>query len=168
MKRILFILAFLPLLSSCDFFRTLAGRPTSAEIEAKRQYIQRIEEGHRKRLDSLKNEEVRLLDSLSITDAIRKSAGTILSAGSLDGVTSSRLQKRYYVMVGTFSKKENALSVSERANALGYEATLITYRNGFVAVGLAGTDNLSEAYRSFCKIKDESFCPNDVWILTNE
>lgn len=168
MKRILLLSAFLPLVCSCDFFRALAGRPTSEEIEAKRQYIQRIEEGHRKRLDSLKNEESRLLDSLSMTDAIRKSAGTVMSAGSLDGVVSAGLEKRYYIMVGTFSRKENARAVSRQAGDRGFEATLITYRNGFVAVGLAGTDDLAAAYRSLLEIRKETFCPKDVWILTNE
>ena len=41
------------LAGGCDFFRGLAGRPTSADIEAKREVIARAEAAQKARLDSL-------------------------------------------------------------------------------------------------------------------
>ena len=44
-------------LQSCDSFRRLAGRPTSDEIAAKRELIQREEAAHQARMDSLRRIE---------------------------------------------------------------------------------------------------------------
>ena len=45
----------LTLVSGCDFFRILAGRPTSKDIEAKRQFIEQEENLHLQRLEKVKS-----------------------------------------------------------------------------------------------------------------
>lgn len=168
MRRLLILAFVLPLLSGCDFFRSIAGRPTSAQIAEKRAALEREEACRQARLDSVKNFEAALRDSLASVDAIRKSNGTIISAGGLDGVAAAALAHRYYVMVGTFSQSGNARRIADEAVARGYEATLINYRNGFIAVGLSGSDSIPEAYAALQVVRDEDFCPSDVWILANE
>jgi hypothetical protein len=53
-SMILMLMVALPLLTGCDFFRKLAGRPTSEDIENKRVAIMRAEEAaHQARQDSI-------------------------------------------------------------------------------------------------------------------
>ena len=57
MKKILVITALavsVCLLGGCDFFRQLAGRPTSKDIRAKQERIEQAARLHQQRLDSLK------------------------------------------------------------------------------------------------------------------
>lgn len=168
MKRLLILTLALPLLAGCDFFRSVVGRPTSGQIAEKRAALEREEAERQARLDSVKNFEEALLDSLASVDAIRKGNGAVIGAGGLDGVAAAALAHRYYVMVGTFSQSGNARRIADAAVAKGYEATLINYRNGFVAVGLSGSDSIPEAYAALQVIRGEDFCPPDVWILANE
>ena len=51
-------------LQGCDAFRRLAGRPTSDEIAAKQEVIQREEAAHQARMDSLSRIEKAKADSL--------------------------------------------------------------------------------------------------------
>lgn len=160
--------AVLPLLSGCDFFRTLAGRPTSKDIEAARLRIEREEAAHRFRLDSLRRVQKAMADSLELLDAIKAEKSNILSSGSVGGVGASALDCRYYIIVGAFSDKANAEKQGRKASDKGYRVTLVPFRNGYTAVALEGSRSLSEAYAALKRIKEESFCPADAWVLVNE
>lgn len=172
MKRILITLSLLALTAllagGCDFLRSLAGRPTSAQIEAKRAMIEAERLSRRERLDSLKVVEKELADSLELLDRIREEHGMVLGSGSLNGLEASMLSERYYVVIGTFANADNARRLSAKAAEAGYEVTVIPYSNGFTAVGVGATRNLSDAYRTLTAVKREAFCPPDVWVLVNE
>lgn len=156
------------LLCSCDAFRRLAGRPTSKDIEAKRELIRQEEAAHQARLDSLKLVEKALADSLEMIDRIHRSGEMFLSLSSLRGASAASLSHRYYIMAGAFANAENASWMASRIAARGYEVVRIPYGNGFTAVGLAGEDSLTGMWEALQKVKTESFCPKDVWILVNE
>ena len=155
-------------LQGCDSFRRLAGRPTSDEIAAKREIILREEAAHKARMDSLSRLEKAKADSLAILDKIRNSGEMFLSVASLRGVDALRLGKRYYIIVGAFSNAANAGWLASKIEAAGYEVEKIPYGNGFTAVGVAGTDALAHLWDNLQKVRTESFCPKDVWILVNE
>ncbi|MBQ9548315.1 MAG: SPOR domain-containing protein [Bacteroidales bacterium] len=156
------------LLGGCDFFRTLAGRPTSADIEAARLRIEREEAAHRARLDSLRRVQKAMADSLELLDAIKAEKSNLLSAGSMGGVSASALESRYYIVVGAFSLRENAEKQGKKAADKGYRVNLVPFRNGFTAVCLEGSRNLADAYDALRRIKEEPFCPPDAWVLVNE
>ena len=50
----------------------------------------------------------------------------------------------------------------------GYNPALISFRNGFVAVGVCPCNTLKAVSDSLKGVKQEKFCPKDVWILVNE
>ena len=162
---VLFVLA-LPLLNGCDLFRKMAGRPTSAEIEAKRIYIEQQERGHRNRLDSLQVMQKQISDSLALLDSVRAIKSSIVEVRQLSDETRSSLKYRYYVIVGTFGNADNAEKRMKGAEQAGYSAVKIRYRNGFTAVGVLPSDSLSDAFASLRGIRDGGFCP-DAWILEN-
>ena len=172
MKKISIIAAFavvVCLLGGCDFFRQLAGRPTSKEIRAKQERIEQDAREHQQRLDSLKQVQQQISDSLSTLDSLRSANETLISTRQLasDG-RKYDLPYRYYVMIGAFSNPANADGQAARARTAGYDATLIQFRNGYTAVGVSPSNSLTEVYASLKKLREESFCPPDAWILNNE
>lgn len=171
MKRILVIAAlaiFVPSVSGCDFFRKLADRPTSAEIEAKRQYIEATEEAHRNRLDSLRMVQKQISDSLAVLDSLKHSHNNIISSGRMGGVASSAMTSRYCIIVGSFADRNNAGKMASMVTEAGYEPIVISYSNGFTAVGICPSNTLTEVYASLKEVKKLKFCPADAWVLVNE
>ena len=71
---ILLLIGALLTLTGCDFFRVLAGRPTSKDIDAKRVMIMKAEEAAlQARLDSIKKAEEKVVsDSLAAMDSLHK------------------------------------------------------------------------------------------------
>ena len=171
MKKILIITALAAavcLLGGCDFFRSLAGRPTSKQIRAKQERIELAERLHQQRLDSLKQVQKQISDSLAILDSLRTAKESLISTRQLAGGGKYDIPSRSYVMIGSFSSKDNATRQAARAQEAGYPATLIPFRNGFTAVGCCPSDDLTEVYASLQKLRAEEFCPADAWILNNE
>ena len=171
MKKLFAIASFvavLLLLSGCDFFRKVAGRPTSDEIEAKRQLILEEEKAHEARLEELKLVQKQISDSLAVMDSIRFTKTMLIGGGQLAEGSSASLEYRYYVIVGAFSARENAAALVSRATSAGYQAHLISYRNGFTAVGINPSNSISGAYAALRKVVKEPFCPADAWILDKE
>lgn len=169
-RRLLLILVcVLPVLAGCDAMRKLAGRPTSEELESHRAMLMQQEEAeHQRRIDSLRQVEKRMADSLAILDTLRQMKGTILNPAKLGGLFTTKLDYRYYIVVGAFSNRSNAESLLRTAKDKGYVPTIINFRNGFNAVGVCPSDNLNTVYSDLKRVKGESFCPPDAWILVNE
>lgn len=169
MKKVLAaVLLSVFLFTGCDSFRRLAGRPTSADIAGKKAWIEAEEAAHQARLDSLRRVQKAIADSLELIDEIKASKTMVLKVSEVKGMSSAGLDKHYYVIIGTFSSRDNASRQGEVAAGAGYVPTLISYRNGFTAVGLNGTDSMAHAWDTFGKLKGEPFCPKDVWMLVNE
>lgn len=170
-RYILLVLMSAMLLTGCDFMRKLAGRPTSEDIELKRLELIRAEEAAlQARLDSLKNVEQRMLkDSLDALDSIRQLGGSILNPASLGGLFATRLESRYYIILGSFRMRSNAESLFNLAKDAGYRPALISFgKGGLIAVGVCPVNRLQDAYKSLNEVRKEKFCPKDVWILVNE
>ena len=171
MRKIMILLMGVSLfaVSGCDFFRQLAGRPTSEEIEVKRLEIIRAQQvAEQARLDSIRREQKIVADSLAALDSIAQYGGTILNPARLGGLFATKLEARYYVIVGAFRVRSNAEQLLVKAKNAGYEPALISFNTGLIAVGLCPCNNVVEAKDVLKKVKAEKFCPKDVWVLLNE
>ena len=156
--------------TGCDTFRRLAGRPTSAEIEAKRKVIELAEPAkHQERMGPLTRIEKQMADSLAVLDSLNGKNGTAMrEPARMGGISAGSLKNKYYIIVGAFMDKGNAEFMKKQVTGAGYEAELIYFRNGYTCVGVCPTDNLVEEYADLKKLKAEKFCPEDIWILVNE
>ena len=173
MKNSCIFLVILSLLclTGCDFMRKLAGRPTSEDVEMKRIEILRAEEAAlQARLDSLRNVEQKMIrDSLNALDSIRQLGGSILNPASLGGLFATKLEARYYIILGSFRSRSNAEGLFNVAKDAGYKPALISFgKGGLIAVGVSPVNKLSDAFTALNSVKKEKFCPKDVWILVNE
>ena len=172
MKKFAFIplaLCVLLAVTGCDFMRKLGGRPTSEEIEKARvEKLLAQEAALKASLDSLKAEKQSVQDSIDALELFVQQGGTVLNPSKLGGLYTTKLQYKYYVIIGAFRTRSNAEALFNKAESAGYKPVLISFRNGLLAVGLSPADECSNAMEMIKSIRQEPFCPADVWILVNE
>jgi len=167
MKRIAIITSVLLVVCSCDSFRRMAGRPTSDEIQAKRELIAANEAAERARqaeLEEIRHREAAAVaDSLAAVDSIAAYGIELRGAKYLSKDTE--LCNRYYVIVGAYRSRANAQRVIEMLGVCGFNAVPIKYCNGSIIVGACPCDHLADCYRSYQKLVKLPFCPPSSWIL---
>ena len=156
------------LLGGCDFFRQLAGRPTSRDIEAKRIRIEQEAEELQLLQDSLEVVEQQVPDTLATPDSSLAAKETPLPADQPAPGRKESLPYRYYLVVGSFGYPDNARRQAARVEEAGYPATLIPIKNGSTSVAICPSNDLNEVYAALKKLRSEPFCPVDAWIFKNE
>ena len=172
-KTLILALAALVLVSSCDFVRTLAGRPTSAQLEQIRKNRMAAEEArHQARLDSMARAEKNLAEALAareaqLLDSLTQAKGTVLNPSKLGGLFTTKLENKYYIVVGAFRNRSNAERKLTQCNQAGYTGTIISFRNGLLAVAVLPSNNLEETLKTLKKMRGTEVCPQDGWILMN-
>ena len=179
MKRSFFLILSLSalLLSGCDFMRTVAGRPTSKDLEAKRTAIEQAREAARyqARMDSLEQVRAREADSLAALDArlldsLSRTRGIIMTSRKLGGLSAETgLTSRYFIVVGAFKTRAYAERKLARCAEAGYpDGAIIGFRNGLLAVAVCPSDSLNETLKKLRELRGNGICPKDGWILVNE
>jgi len=166
------LLVSVSMATGCDFLRTIAGRPTSSQIEQRALQIHELQEkaeAEAVRADSIAAEAAKVAADV-VDSSVLASVPPIIFTKLSDGKirVDGSLPSRYIVIVGAFSVKENAEKLAEQFLTKGYSATTLTYKNGFTAVGVASTDSRVQLYGQLVKLKDEPLCPKDAWVLVNE
>lgn len=164
------MLAVMTIVTGCDFFRVLAGRPTGKDIDARRVEIMKSEEAALQvRLDSIRLAEEKVAaDSLAALDSLAAQGIVITGASRLGGLGADVSAHRYHIIAGAFRDKANARKLADKAESEGYEAELIECRTGIIAVGLCPSDRIAVTYNAMQRLRHESFFPKDSWILLNE
>lgn len=156
------------LVCGCDFFRTLAGRPTSGEIEEKRAAVERLERAKEQaRLDSVRVAEKAAADSLSAVALVDSLGVKMLPLSGLGGADGG-MASAYVIVVGSFRNVGNAEGMAARVSEAGYAASVMKFESGMFSVVVKPCSRLADAVASYVKVKSEKFCPEDAWILCNE
>lgn len=158
--------------SGCDMFRSIAGRPTSEDLAMMKSETAAREAAEAARRDSLETALRLEADSLareSALDSLKRMGGLLREPSRLGGLASSSvLSSRYYAVLGSFKDSANATRYLERIKTAGYTAELITFRTGLTSVGACPENDPVAFLEMLGKIRGESFCPKDFWILVNE
>ena len=105
-RRFLILVALLSVtmvVTGCDFFRVLAGRPTSKEIEAKRAEI----------LRSAQDDKVVAQDDKDSVPQQNQDSVQVAKPETAASARPAGEKKRYYVIMGAFSSRENAEKYAE-------------------------------------------------------
>ncbi len=165
-KLIQTVLILLPVAlaaTGCDFFRMLAGRPTSAQIAAMAEAI-RLEESARI-ADSLRKA---LADTIPAQAAAEPQEVPAAVAPQVAVTPAPAAQsddlKRFYIVMASFGKVANARNYASSLEAKGYPATILR-RGGYQVVAVCGTDDEAAVKQSFDEIRRQDFCPQGVWII---
>lgn len=181
MKRTFAILSLIvPLLcfQSCDFFRKIAGCPTSDYIEAKAARLEAEKKEMEKKqapVDSARlaeevlPEEVqpgKVSATVPAATAAPAAVPSVAKRSSLmDGASKQAIGAGYCIVMGSFGNKDNAVKLASRIKEAGYPVVLIPMTNGLTAVGACPSDSIDDVSSSLAKLLNESFCPKDAWIL---
>lgn len=157
------------LLCGCDPLRKLAGRPTGADIAAKRAELAaaRIQAG---------NDAVPAADSCSASGGEKEELsaddetfdGKTMTLARVGGLAGEELEGRLHIIVGSFSEAANARKMCDRVRSAGYDSRVIPFRNGLNAVSAGHADRYSELNPLMARLREEAFCPDDVWVLINK
>jgi hypothetical protein len=151
---------------SCDMFRSLAGRPTSDQIEQKKVLIALREKAEQARLDSLQKAEKHLADSLAAIDSIRGCGMLVRTPADARGLSSVGLEKKYYVILGTFSERTNADAFLRRFPSEAQPA-IFRLRNGFSVVTACQSDDPQEFFSHLSQLRAQKLISSDAWIYIN-
>lgn len=164
--------------SSCDLFRSLAGRPTSAELksaiekqQSSAQQMQAITEEPAITTEQTAPEETIAVASPQANKeeyTMVKREGRMsvpLAYTHTNSTLKATPEHSYYIIVGTYRQKPTLNKMIKDAHDAGYETFLLEYSNGLTSVGLMPCDNLGEAIDAYAKVSKEDFCPKDACIL---
>jgi cell division septation protein DedD len=129
------------LVQGCDFFRSLAGRPTSAELAA--------------------------LQCPAPADTAR--AGVTDSAAVIPGEMPEEMiyrstEESYLVVAGCFREPRHADRLAAECRRQGYETCIVDW-HGLKAVGLCPTGDRAEAQRNLRRLVSRGVCPGGSWVM---
>lgn len=161
------LVASLSVVSGCDFLRTLASRPTSADIQAKREKIAICNERVKAAQDSVKAvRDARIKDSLLLQECLN--SGLARTSEKVGSILKDSLRFRCYIIVGAFRSKQNADNLMKKLDEAGYCSEALLFRSGLTAVGACPSNSISESCSKLASLQKESFCPADVWIYVKD
>ena len=161
MRQFLLIIALcatLGLCGGCDFLRSVAGRPTSEQLAASKAEAEKAEAARAAALKARAEYE----------EASRKfgeSGIKIARASEYQWICTEALTADFYIVVGTFRRESNANALFKTLTDAGYSPVIIPYKDGRRAVASCAAGTLPEAWAGLEKVRFESFCPADVWMI---
>lgn len=173
------LLAVMLTVTGCDFFRMVAGRPTSKDIEKKRIEIMKAEEAVlQARIDSIAKVEAEaqkaLQDSVEALAYISENRITLHSSSRLGGIEKDELTDptsgtMYRVILGSFKDRGNAEKLLAKVGQAGdFWPHLIVLHNGMIAVAACPSDRIQNVVWGLKELKTSDVCPADAWILKCE
>lgn len=168
---VLLLSAFL--LSGCDFLRTLAGRPSSSDINRMRMEITAAERSERLEQEALAamkeaaevKEGEAPEDYVPVMDSLRRKGVPVYTGSRMRGVLSEGLDRRFYIVTGSFKDSANAERLSSKYAAKGYDSRVIRFGSGYDGVSAGAFNRLSEADEARKSGMEKGDFPKDTWIL---
>lgn len=155
----------------CDFIRSLAGRPTSEDIEAKKVMIKAEidrEVARKDSADAVLRQQALLAQKAASLDSLKAAGCSFINASDMRVRIISELSSKYYIVCGAFSDRSNAERMAAKLLDNGCKSELIPYKNGSTAVGASPSDDITEIYQQFVVLHKGKLIPEDSWILVNE
>jgi cell division septation protein DedD len=158
--------------TGCDFFRKLAGRPTSDQIAAMAEAIRleesaRIADSLRKALAEPQEDSAAIAPAPATQAASTPTASSPVTAATTPAAAAPAPAgdlKRFYVVMASFGNSANANKYASILEAKGYPATILK-RGSYQVVAVCGTDDEAAIKQSFDEIRRQDFCPQGVWII---
>lgn len=174
MKKVIRILLIFSILciSSCDFLRKVAGRPTEADLQAKAERIelrrQEVRDSISAALEALRAKQIQ--DSLEAVAVARSldSLGVKLSSVFRFGEPQEKLGYRYNLIIGVFRNRFIADSKYQIASNRGFSPFLIPFNGGINALCLCSSDSLGDVLDVYITGRKANVCPSDAWVYVKE
>lgn len=174
MKKVIRILLIFSILcvSSCDFLRKVAGRPTESDLKAKAERIecrrQEVQDSISAALEALRAKEIQ--DSLETVAAAGSldSLGVKLSSVFRFGEPLEGLEYKYNLIIGVFRTRSIVDSKCRAASDSGFQPFLIPFNGGINALCLCSSDSLGDVVDVYIAGSKARVCPSDAWVYVKE
>lgn len=165
--------------TGCDFLRTVAGRPTSAQLTETSSSTGTCAScaDCPKCVGACCDSTAALPDTLSqksepeVVEEVYGEKSLYMLKLSKDSIkqTVSGLPYTYYVLVGTFTSESYADAQARRARNAGFEVVTIPFSDGRrTAVAISPTNDLDFALAELARVRQFDFCPADAYIMLAE
>ena len=141
-------LAVAVIFSGCDWVKGKLGMATSEDIARMKLELEQKAAREQWIKDSI---ETARLDSIKMVQQAQD-------------MPYSKLDKQYYVVLGSFKKDFNARNMVEALEKAGYSPVRIALKNGFDMVAAVGCNTNQEAWEEIKRIEENDLCPYDVWV----
>jgi hypothetical protein len=133
--------------SSCDWFRSRLGMPTSQELAAAKE---------KARQDSIQKADYARLQE----ENRQRQRDSILQAQA-----AKPALQRYHVVFGCFMVPDNANRLMQNLTRAGLTPQNIAFKNGFNVISAAAYDKLGDAYNGMNQLMSaSSLAPYNIWI----
>ncbi len=163
------LLCVLLSISACDFLRKAAGRPTSADIEAKRELIIQDSLAKKAIADSLERERqiwlAYVADSLAVLDTFAQRAVFIKPVAEVASLRGTQLSARYWLVVGAFKNKSYADKLVLKLEKAGFESRSVTPARGLITVITAPNETVRSLFDEYKRYVASDLYNPQVWIL---
>lgn len=153
-------------ITSCDFMRRVAGRPTSAEIAAKSEALELRRQQREDSLRFVAAIEAARRDSL-VTVARVREAGVKISDKFFFGEPLQPLEKRYNLIIGVYRTSTMASKQIRDAQSKGFSVSSIFFKDGIRALCLVSDDDLKAVADVIENAVAAGVLPKDAWIYEN-
>lgn len=169
MKKIsrIILLAFMVVLSSCNFMRRVAGRPDSSELARKAVQIEAretyIKDSIRQAKRARQAREAVVTDSLAALPVLREH-GVKLSDVFSFGQPVRELEHRYNLIIGVYRNPATAKTQMLKVASLGFTPLRIDFEGGECAVCLVADNSLEKVASRAAEGMALKACPRDAWI----
>lgn len=169
MKKIsrIILLAFMMVLSSCNFMRRVAGRPDSSELARKAVQIEARETYIKDSIKQVKRarqaREAVVKDSLDALPLLREH-GVKLSDVFSFGQPVRELEHRYNLIIGVYRNPATAKTQMLKVASLGFTPLRIDFEGGECAVCLVADNSLEKVAARAAEGMALKACPRDAWI----
>ncbi|MBP5539457.1 MAG: hypothetical protein J6X69_06500 [Bacteroidales bacterium] len=168
---IIFVLA--SALSSCDFLRRMAGRPTSSELallEQKRDSLE-IERRLKHKRPAPEATETSPSAAEPVSDeaqiqALRDASGSLYLRRLSRFRGSAPAAELFYVIVGTFKEADNAERFCKRLQDAFPQAQVLVLGNGLRLTAVCATDRADQTLSFLAENKAR--LPAETWVLIND
>ena len=141
-------LVALVVFTGCDWVKSKLGMATSEDIARMKLELEQKMAREQRMKDSL---EMVRLDSIKL-------------AQQAQDMPYAKLDKQFYVVLGSFKKDFNAQNMVKALEKAGYSPVRIALKNGFDMVAAVGCTTIQEAWAEIKKIEENDLCPYDVWV----
>ncbi len=177
------VFVFAASLSSCDFLRKMAGRPTSAELvllEQKRDSLEIERRLKRKRQGTetpaaaqsavsqpAVSQPAEARSDAEEIQALKDASGSLFLRSLSRFKGSAPASELFYVIAGTFKDADNATRFCSRLQADGFpQAQTLTLGNGFTLSAVYATGRADDALSFLSEHKGT--LPSEAWVLIND
>ena len=163
------IFSILSCATGCDFLRRAAGRPVSADIEAKRELIRQDSLRRQAVADSLERirleREAYVADSLAVMDTLSSEGVFIRRASEIPSMKGADLQARFWLVTGAFRNRTYADRLVLKLENAGFESRSVVPSKGLVTVLAAPSETIRGVFDSYRLYRSSSLYNPQVWIL---